>query len=221
MTTVNFLPARLSRCPTNAPAARALGRGVAHPASALTLLTEENPCSTVGERKAHGFVTELVLETVKRANIPMRWRCCPGTAPTAHAVQRDTCLSATAPSTIARSFRLGRALCQQRVASTAWAISAQRSAPLSDLKPYRIGEAVNDKVDYLKEGGVITSGLSPTTAKTRCAGLKDDPNRSTRSRYMVPRDRAARRSATSSSCRVVRVSPCTWPAACTRPARSR
>ena len=160
-----------------------VGAALAHPASALTLLTEENPPFNYSENgKLTGLVTELVLETVKRANIPyavevLPWNRAYGRTQS----ERDTCLFATARL----DNREKLFVWVGPYASNVWGVYGKGDFAgtvrlLADLKPYRIGAVVNDaKADYLKEGGVtnVKSVVDDRQNPPRLFLPKDDPNR--------------------------------------------
>ena len=178
--TVTHSMIRLAR----ASIALAAGAMLSLPVGALTLLTEENPPFNYSENgKLTGLVTELVLETAKRANVPTRSRCCRGTAPTAGPSPSATpAFSRPRDSTTARSCSSGSARTPATCGrSTAGAISlarahARRSQALSDR---RRGQRRQGRLPARRTASP-TSGSRPTTARTRRACLflpKDDPNR--------------------------------------------
>src|SRR4029450_374806 len=127
-------------------------------AQALTLLTEENPPFNYSEDgKLTGLVTELVLETVKRANIPhsvevLPWNAAYGRAQS----ERDTCLFATAR--LDNRERLFQWV--GPYATNVWGLYGKGDFTttirlLPDLRPFRIGGVANDaKVEYLKDNGI-------------------------------------------------------------------
>ena len=160
-----------------------VGAALAHPASALTLLTEENPPFNYSENgKLTGLVTELVLETVKRANIPyavevLPWNRAYGRTQS----ERDTCLFATARL----DNREKLFVWVGPYASNVWGVYGKGDFAgtvrvLADLKPYRIGAVLHDaKVEYLKEGGVtnVKAVADDRQNPPRLFLPKDDPNR--------------------------------------------
>ena len=153
------------------------------PARALTLLTEENPPFNYTENgKLTGLVTELVLETVKRANVPYTIEVLPwNRAYTRAQAERDTCLFATARL----DSREKLFLWVGPFANNLWAVYGRGDfggsvRVLLDLKPYRVGGVVNDaKVEYLKENGVtnIKQVLEDRMNPPRLFLPADDPNR--------------------------------------------
>jgi polar amino acid transport system substrate-binding protein len=160
----------------------ALGLGWALQAGALTLLTEENPPFNYSEDgKLTGLVTELVLATVKRANVPYTVEVLPWNRAYGRAqAERDTCLFATA--------RLDN---REKLftwvgpyASNVWGVYGRGDFAnpvrlLSDLKPYRIGGVVNDaKVEFLRENGITNIKVAPDDRQNpgRLFLPKDDPN---------------------------------------------
>ena len=132
---------------------------------ALTLLTEENPPFNYSQNgKLTGLVTELVEETVKRANVPYTVEVLPWNRAYGRAqAERDTCLFATArlPNREKQFVWVGP------YASNLWAVYGKSDfsgtvRTLADLKPYRIGAVVNDaKVEYLRESGVTNIKMVP------------------------------------------------------------
>ncbi len=133
-------------------------------ASALTLLTEENPPFNYTENgKLTGLVTELVEETARRANVPYTAEVLPWNRAYSRAqAERDTCLFATArlPNREKLFAWVGP------YASNLWGVYGKGdfAAPvrtLADLKPYRIGGVTNDaKVEYLRENGITNIKLA-------------------------------------------------------------
>jgi polar amino acid transport system substrate-binding protein len=147
------------------------------------LLTEENPPFNYSDSgKLTGLVTELVLETVRRANVPytievLPWERAYGRTQS----ERDTCLFATARlDTRERLFTwVGP------YASNVWGIYgtgdfAGSVRLLSDLKAYRVGTVANDaKADFLKENGVTNVKLVADDRQNppRLMLATDDPDR--------------------------------------------
>jgi polar amino acid transport system substrate-binding protein len=131
---------------------------LAVPAYALTLLSEENPpFNYTANGKLTGLVTDLVVETAKRASVPYTIEVLPWNRAYMRAqAEKDTCLFATA-----------RLDSREKLfnwvgpyANNLWAVYGRGNfagsvRSLIDLKPYTIGGVVNDaKVEYLKENGV-------------------------------------------------------------------
>lgn len=154
----------------------------AAPATAITLLTEENPPFNYTENgKLTGLVTELVSEAARRANVPYRIELLPWSrAYTRAQAERDTCLFATARlDSREKLFTWVGPL-----ASNLWGVYGKGDFGgsvrlLADLKPYRIGGVVNDaKVDYLKENGVtnIRQVLEDRLNPPRLFLPREDPN---------------------------------------------
>jgi polar amino acid transport system substrate-binding protein len=150
---------------------------------ALTLLTEENPpFNYTANGKLTGLMTQLVVETVKRANVPYTIEVLPwNRAYTRAQAEKDTCLFATA-----------RLDSREKLfnwvgpyTNNLWAVYGRGSFAgsvrlLSDLKPYRIGAVVNDaKVEYLKENGVtnIKQVIDDRMNPPRLLLPAEDPNR--------------------------------------------
>ena len=162
--------------------ALAAGAMLSLPVGALTLLTEENPPFNYSENgKVTGLVTELVLETLKRANVPytvevLPWNRAYGRTQS----ERDTCLFATARL----DSREKLFLWVGPYASNLWGVYAKGDfagsiRSLAELKPYRIAGVANDaKVDYLKENGVTNIKLATEDRQNPARLLlpKDDPN---------------------------------------------
>lgn len=128
------------------------------PAQALTLLSEENPpFNYTANGKLTGLVTELVMETAKRANVPYTIEVLPWNRAYMRAqAEKDTCLFATARlDSREKLFNWVGPF-----ANNLWAVYGRGNfagsvRSLIDLKPYLIGGVVNDaKVEYLKENGV-------------------------------------------------------------------
>lgn len=152
------------------------------PVAAITLLTEENPPFNYSENgKLTGLMTDLVLETAKRAQVPytvevLPWKRAYGRAQS----ERDTCLFATARL----DSREKLFLWVGPYASNLWGIYARGDfaaavRTLADLKPYRIGGVANDaKVEYLRESGVTNIKLATDDRHNppRLFLPKDDPN---------------------------------------------
>ena len=128
------------------------------PSRALTLLTEENPPLNYTENgKLTGIATEVVVETGKRANVPMTfevlaWKDAYRRAQSA----RDTCLYATARlDNRERIFNWVGPIAVSRWAFFAKQGFAQHIGSLNDAKPFRIGGVTYDaKTEYLKQNGV-------------------------------------------------------------------
>jgi polar amino acid transport system substrate-binding protein len=162
--------------------ALALGAQLSLPAGALTLLTEENPPFNYTEGgKVTGLVAELVLETVKRANVPytlevLPWNRAYGRTQS----ERDTCLFATARL----DNREKLFVWVGPYASNLWAVYgkgdfASTVRTLADLKHYRIAGVANDaKVEYLKENGVTNIKIAREDRQNPATLFlpKDDPN---------------------------------------------
>lgn len=156
--------------------------GIAFPACALTLLTEENPPFNYTENgKFTGLVTELVLATMKRANVPFTVEVLPWTrAYMRTQSEKDTCLFATAR--LENREKLFAWV--GPFASNLWGAYGRGDFSgsvrlLVDLKPYRIGGVVNDaKVEYLKENGVtnIRQALEDRANPPRLFLPAGDPN---------------------------------------------
>ncbi|MEP7329534.1 MAG: transporter substrate-binding domain-containing protein [Betaproteobacteria bacterium] len=153
------------------------------PAHALTLLTEENPPFNYSENgKLTGLVTELVVETMKRANVSYTMEVLPWTRAYMRAqAEKDTCL-----------FAMARLDNREKLfawvgpfASNLWGVYGRGDFAgsvrlLVDLKPYRIGGVINDgKVEYLKENGVtnIRQALEDRANPRRLFLGSEDPNR--------------------------------------------
>src|SRR5262245_28947876 len=161
----------------------ALAFGVAMAsAHALTLLTEENPPFNYSENgKVTGLVTDLVLETVKRANLAYTLEVLPWNRAYGRTqAERDTCLFATA--------RLDN---REKLftwvgpyANNVWGVYgkgdfANTVRLLGDLKPYRIGGVANDaKVEYLRDNGITNVKVVPDDRQNppRLLLPKEDPN---------------------------------------------
>ena len=151
-------------------------------ACALTLLTEENPpFNYVENGKLTGLVTDLVMETVKRANVPYTVEVLPWNRAYGRTqAERDTCLFATARL----DSREKLFLWVGPYASNVWGVYGKGdfAAPvrvLSDLKPFRIGGVANDaKVDYLKENAITNIKLvtEDRLNPPRLFLPNDDPN---------------------------------------------
>ncbi len=152
------------------------------PAVAVTLLTEENPPFNYTENgKVTGLVTELVLETARRANVPYTVEVLPWNRAYGRTqAERDTCLFATA-----------RLESREKLftwvgpyASNLWGAYGKgdfgtQVRSLADLKTLRIAGVANDaKVDYLKENGVTNIRLVTDDRQNpqRLLLPKDDPN---------------------------------------------
>ena len=157
--------------------------GIAFPACALTLLTEENPPFNYTENgKLTGLVTELVQETMRRANVPFTVEVLPWTRAYIRAqAEKDTCLFATARlENREKLFTWVGPL-----ANNLWGVYGRGDFSgsvrlLVDLKPYRIGGVINDaKVEYLKENGVtnIRQALEDRANPPRLFLPAEDPNR--------------------------------------------
>ena len=152
-------------------------------ANALTLLTEENPpFNYLQNGKLTGLVTELVLETMKRANVPYTIEVLPWNRAYIRAqAEKDTCLFATARL----DNREKLFVWVGPFANNLWAVYGKGDFAgsvrlLSDLKPYRIGGVVFDaKVEYLKENGVpnIKQVVEDALNPPRLFLAADDPNR--------------------------------------------
>ncbi len=157
--------------------------GIALPACALTLLTEENPPFNYTENgKLTGLVTELVQETMKRANVPYTVEVLPWTrAYMRTQSEKDTCLFATAR--LENREKLFTWV--GPFASNLWGVYGRGDFSgsvrlLVDLKPFRIGGVISDaKVEYLKENGVtnIRQALEDRVNPPRLFLPAEDPNR--------------------------------------------
>ncbi len=156
---------------------------LAFPAHALMLLTEENPPFNYTESgKLTGLVTELVQETMKRANVPYTIEVLPWTRGYMRTQsEKDTCLFATAR--LENREKLFAWV--GPFASNLWGVYGRGDFSgsvrlLVDLKPYRIGGVINDaKVEYLKENGVtnIRQALEDRANPPRLFLPAEDPNR--------------------------------------------
>jgi polar amino acid transport system substrate-binding protein len=131
---------------------------LSQPASALKLLTEENPPLNYTENnKLTGMATEVVKEMIRRANVPAQFEVMVW-ADAYKRVQLDneTCLYSTArlPNRELLFKWVGP------IAVNKWGLFAKSgfSQPinkLADVKPYRIGGVVRDaKTEYLKQKGI-------------------------------------------------------------------
>jgi polar amino acid transport system substrate-binding protein len=157
--------------------------GMASQAAALTLLTEENPpFNYIENGKLTGLVADLVVDAMKRANVPYTVEVLPwNRAYTRTQAERDTCLFATAR--LDHREKLFQWV--GPLANNLWGIYGKGDFAgtvrlLNDLKPYRIGGVVNDaKVEYLKENGVtnIKQALEDRINPPRLFLARDDPNR--------------------------------------------
>ena len=127
-------------------------------AQSVTLLTEENPPFNYTESgKLTGIATEIVLETVRRARLPMKIDVLPWNVAFQRArAERETCLFATAR--LENRERLFTWI--GPLANNYWGVYGRSDfaipiRKLEDLKPFRIGGVAGDaKVDYLKENAV-------------------------------------------------------------------
>lgn len=154
----------------------------AFPVHALTLLTEENPPFNYTENgRLTGLVTELVQETMKRANVTFTMEVLPWTrAYMRTQSEKDTCL-----------FAMARLENREKLftwvgpfASNLWGAYGRGDFSSSvrllvDLKPYRIGGVVNDaKIEYLKENGItnIRQALEDRVNPPRLFLPVEDPN---------------------------------------------
>jgi polar amino acid transport system substrate-binding protein len=150
--------------------------------AALTLLTEENPPFNYTENgKLTGLVTDLVVETAKRANVPYTVEVLPWSRAYGRTqAERDTCLFAMARL----DNREKLFLWVGPYASNLWGVYGKGDftasvRALPDLKPYRIGGVVNDaKVEYLKENGVTNIRMVQDDRQNppRLLLAKEDPN---------------------------------------------
>ncbi len=128
------------------------------PARSVTLLTEENPPFNYTESgKLTGIATEIVLETVRRARLPMKIDVLPWNVAFQRAqAERDACLFATAR--LENRERLFTWI--GPLANNYWGVYGRSDLAipvrkLDDLKPLRIGGVIGDaKVEYLKENAV-------------------------------------------------------------------
>jgi len=155
----------------------------AGPGRALTLLTEENPpFNYVENGKLTGLVTGLVVDAMKRANVPYTMEVLPWNRAYMRAqAEKDTCLFATARlDNREKLFNWVGPL-----ASNLWAVYGRGDfagtvRQLPDLKSYRIGGVVNDaKVEYMKENGVTNIRQAPEDRLNppRLFLAAEDPNR--------------------------------------------
>lgn len=131
---------------------------LSQPASALKLLTEENPPLNYTENhKLTGMATEVVQEMSRRAKVPVEFEVMVwAKAYKRVQIDKETCLYSTA--------RLeNRELVFKWVGPIAvnkWGLFAKSgfSQPiktLADVKPYRIGGVTRDaKTEYLKQNGI-------------------------------------------------------------------
>ena len=155
---------------------------IALPVHALTLLTEDNPPFNYTENgKLTGLVTELVQETMRRANVPFTTEVLPWTrAYIRTQSEKDTCLFATAR--LENREKLFTWV--GPFASNLWGVYGRGDFSgsvrlLDDLKPYRIGGVVNDaKVEYLKENGItnVRQALEDRVNPPRLFLPVEDPN---------------------------------------------
>jgi polar amino acid transport system substrate-binding protein len=157
--------------------------GVAAPAQAVTLLTEENPPFNYTENgKLTGLVTELVVEAAKRAKVPYTIEVLPwDRAYQRTQAEKETCLFATARlDNREKLFTWVGPL-----ANNVWGVYGRGDFAgsvrlLTDLKPYKIGAVINDaKVEYLKENGVtnLKQVLEDRLNPPRLFLPSEDPNR--------------------------------------------
>ncbi len=131
---------------------------VATPVRALTLLTEENPPFNYSQSgKLTGMVTDLVMETARRANVPVTVEVLPWSrAYMRTQAEKNTCLFATAR--LENREKLFTWI--GPFANNLWAVFGKTNftgavKQIEELKPYRIGGVANDaKVDFLKENGI-------------------------------------------------------------------
>ena len=131
---------------------------LSQPASALKLLTEENPPLNYTENnKLTGMATEVVKEMSRRANVPVQFEVMVwANAYKRVQIDKETCLYSTA--------RLeNRELVFKWVGPIAvnkWGLFAksgfsQQIKTLADVRPYRIGGVTRDaKTEYLKQKGI-------------------------------------------------------------------
>lgn len=130
----------------------------AAPASALTLLAEENPPFSFLEKgNVQGSVAEIVRDMVARAGVAATVELLPWDAAYVRAQgQRDTCIFPTAR--LENRERLF--LWVGPLATTPWAVYGNGDFALpirtvKDLAPYRIGTLARDsKNDFLRENAV-------------------------------------------------------------------
>ncbi len=130
----------------------------ANPATALTLLTEENPPFNYAKNgQLTGLVARLVLETARRTEMPVQVEMLPWHRAYSRAQsENDTCIFSTA-----------RAENRERLftwigpfASNLWGVYGRTDFAgelrvLADLKRFRLGGVAGDaKVEYLKQNGV-------------------------------------------------------------------
>ncbi|MEO8306081.1 MAG: transporter substrate-binding domain-containing protein [Betaproteobacteria bacterium] len=139
-------------------AALLAGATAAAPASALTLLTEENPPFNYTDKgKLTGSASDIVSEMATRAGVPVKFEVLPwDLAYVRTQGQREICLFATAR--LENRERLF--LWVGPIATNLWAVFgkgdfAPQIRTLKDLAPYRIGTVLRDaKAEFLRENGV-------------------------------------------------------------------
>ena len=132
--------------------------GIAAPAHALQIVTEEYPPFNYTENgKLIGLSTEVVIEMGKRANVPMTFAVMPWPQAYDQAqTKSDTCIYSTARfENRERIFKWAGKLATNR-----WGLFAKSGfndpiKNLADARPYRIGGVENDaKVMWLRNQAV-------------------------------------------------------------------
>lgn len=129
------------------------------PATALTLLTEENPPFNFTDKgKLTGSSAEIVLDMAARAGVPVKTEVLPWDKAYVRAQgERETCLFSTARY----ENREKLFLWVGPIGANPWALYGKGDFGLpirsvKDLAPYRIGTVVRDpKSDFLRENGVV------------------------------------------------------------------
>jgi polar amino acid transport system substrate-binding protein len=135
------------------------GAALAAPASALTLITEENPPLNYTEGgRVTGYATEVVTEMGKRARLPLKFAVMPWAQGYVAAQSgRDNCLYSTAR--LENRENLFQWI--GPIALNRWGVYgrtdfAAEIRSVDDLKPQRIGAVTFDaKADYLKALSVV------------------------------------------------------------------
>ena len=128
------------------------------PATALTLLTDEDPPFSYSEKgKITGSATDVVREMTSRAGVPAKFDVLPTEKAFVRAqAERDTCVFAT--PRLENRERLFVWI--GPIATNLWAVYGKGDfAPsirtIKDMAPYRIGVVARDpKAEYLRENGV-------------------------------------------------------------------
>jgi len=130
----------------------------AGPATALTLLTEEDaPFSYTDKGKLAGLATDVVREMMSRAGVPARFDVLSAEKAFVRAqADRDTCVFAT--PRLENRERLFTWI--GPIATNLWAVYGKGDfAPsirtIKDMAPYRVGVVARDpKAEFLRENGV-------------------------------------------------------------------